>query len=167
MTKNGVTTVLWQNGSATTAGSSIIESCAFENGQVKLDLKDDYLLQSDEVFTVSFNVKINQYAKDQYTANQGYGGMTGGYNTDYGTNATSSFKPGFYSNTSAEVNTPSPSFRLSSPIPPPPLRTLPSSTIRSSIGSATAIPTPIPSLPAITRTACTSTGRANSPSPTT
>ena len=104
MTKNGVTTVLWQNGSATTAGSSIIESCAFENGQVKLDLKDDYLLQSDEVFTVSFNVKINQYAKDQYTANQGYGGMTGGYNTDYGTNTTSSFKPGFYSNTSAEVS---------------------------------------------------------------
>ena len=105
-TNGGIPVVIWRNGAAVSGYTNIIDSCSYDASTktVTLKFKDDYLLNATDVFTVSFNVKINQYAKDQFTQNQGYSGMVGDYGTDYPGNNTSSLKPGFFSNSDAKLS---------------------------------------------------------------
>lgn len=81
-------------------------------GAVQVVFNPDYELAIDCTYTLSFNVKTTQAAYDEYAENlknglDGYGEVKGDAYTDYGnsryTNGTSSKKPGFHSNQSAEV----------------------------------------------------------------
>ncbi len=98
------TTVLFQNGSVTSAGQGVINSCTYSNGAVTLNFDEDYILDPADTFTVSFNVTLSNFAKQEYEANNGYSDMVGDYGTDYGTNHTSSKMPGFYSNIEAQLD---------------------------------------------------------------
>lgn len=67
---------------------------------------EDFFLERDQVYTVSFNVKVTQAAYDAYekVANGEEGILVNGDpDTDYSTNDTSSNKPGLHSNDSASV----------------------------------------------------------------
>lgn len=81
-------------------------------GTVQVVFNPDYELENDCTYTLSFNVKTTQTAYDEYADNlkdglDGYDDVKGDVYTDYGNsrydNDTSSKKPGFHSNQSAEV----------------------------------------------------------------
>lgn len=108
----GAVTVLYQNGSVTQAGQGIVQSVGYSsgngtesNGTVQLKFMDDYVLDSDYRYTISFNVQVTQRAYEEF-ANNGYGGVTGDAESDYPitNNETSAGKPGFHSNSFAYVD---------------------------------------------------------------
>lgn len=113
----GMETVLYQNGSITQAGTGILNSVVYapssdpsSTGTVKLNFVPSYELNSDYVYTLSFNVELTQEAYDTYNnAGQQYP-HTGDPNTDYVRtsdnvgNETSSNEPGLYSNSIAYVD---------------------------------------------------------------
>ena len=81
-------------------------------GTVQVVFDPNYELQNDCTYTLSFNVKTTQTAYNEYADNlknglDGYGDLKGDAYTDYSNsrydNETSSKKPGFHSNQSAEV----------------------------------------------------------------
>ncbi|WP_195985201.1 SpaA isopeptide-forming pilin-related protein [Clostridium sp. D33t1_170424_F3] len=81
-------------------------------GTVQVVFNPDYELQADCTYMLSFNVKTTQTAYDEYADNlrnglDGYRDVKGDAYTDYENsryaNDTSSKKPGFHSNQSAEV----------------------------------------------------------------
>lgn len=81
-------------------------------GKVIVKFNPAYELDPDYVYTLSFNVETTKLAYDEYAQNRaendptGYRGVVGDDDpsTDYGTNKTSTNKPGFHSNQHAYVN---------------------------------------------------------------
>ena len=71
-------------------------------GIVKAVFNEKYRFKPEYTYTLSFNVKANQTAYDEY-ASSGYN-ASGNKGTDFGSNATSSDKSGFFSNDSATVS---------------------------------------------------------------
>ncbi len=111
--RSGTEEILYQNGALTTDGEKYIKK---QNGVVinqqdktiTIDFADGYVEEGHYTFQLSFNVKATKKAYDDYEDNvisgglvQGYDGNVGDNATDYGTNKTSSNKPGFDSNDSA------------------------------------------------------------------
>ena len=110
---DGNVTTIWENGGPTehnydAGGNAIIQSVNYEpgdgdtsTGTVKVTFNPECLLDGENTFVLSFNVKLTDYAKDNFAEN-GYD-ATGDSGTDYGDNETSSEKPGFYSNDEAYI----------------------------------------------------------------
>ena len=82
-------------------------------GTVTVTFNPQYKLETDYTYTLSFNVKTTENAYKEYASNlgdgkDGYGNVKGDLDTDFGAdgwlNDTSSDKPGFHSNHSADVN---------------------------------------------------------------
>lgn len=72
----------------------------FEGKTIKVRLLNNQALDDGATYTVSFKVKPNETANNEYATNNGYpNDMIG----EAGTGATSAGKPGFYSNDSATV----------------------------------------------------------------
>ena len=108
----GTQTVLYQNGAVTPRGQGIVQSVGYtagntpdSTGKISLKFVDQYVLDSDYRYTLSFNVEVTPDAYAEF-ASSGYGGVTGEAGTDYPltNNATSSGQPGFRSNKSAYVD---------------------------------------------------------------
>ena len=104
------TIVLYQNGAVTAAGSGILQSLEYPSvsteggGTVKLTFVPGYSLDPNYTYTLSYNVQNTKAAYDEYqNQSKGYN-AEGEVNTDYGTNATSSEKPGFPSNSGATLS---------------------------------------------------------------
>ncbi|MDR1630194.1 MAG: Cna B-type domain-containing protein [Oscillospiraceae bacterium] len=125
--------VLWQSSGAATHGVigaatanntvvqngqqiPIIQSVTFtpsssgnSTGTVKLLFSQEYRVDLLYMYTLSFNVETTQTAYDEFSQNKlngdstGYNGTTGDPETDYGSNTTSSGRPGFHANSSAIV----------------------------------------------------------------
>ncbi|WP_320931252.1 VWA domain-containing protein [Hungatella sp.] len=78
-----------------------------DSKKITLDLSkatSDRILDSDTLYSLSFNIKVNAHARNVYKENNGYlSGMTGDPDTDYKGNSTSAGKAGFYSNKEAKV----------------------------------------------------------------
>ena len=74
-----------------------------ENNKVTVNFGNDFFLERDKVYTISFNVKVTDQAYEEFNKN-GYGNVVGMPGTDYPGNDTSSEKPGFYSNEEATVS---------------------------------------------------------------
>lgn len=78
-----------------------------DSKKITLDLSkatSDRILDSDTLYSLSFNIKVNAHARNVYKENNGYlSGMTGDPDTDYKDNSTSAGKAGFYSNKEAKV----------------------------------------------------------------
>lgn len=106
-TVNGDDTILFENGTLTEAGQSILTGTPTYNEStrtVTLDFLSDYELEENTNYTISFNVKVSDSAKQDFVNSNGAYTNTGDPTTDYGTNTTSSGKAGFFSNTSAWVD---------------------------------------------------------------
>ncbi|WP_165056574.1 MULTISPECIES: SpaA isopeptide-forming pilin-related protein [unclassified Adlercreutzia] len=90
----------------TTAGQDKLESVAYypSSRKVVAKFKQDYEVESGCTYALSFNVVATNKAYDDYATDNTYGDITGNDKTDYGTNATSSNKPGFHSNDKATVS---------------------------------------------------------------
>ncbi len=110
---DGNETTVWENGGPTelnydAGGNPIIQSVDYEpgdgdpsTGTVKVTFNPECLLDGENTFVLSFNVKLNEHAKEVFAAD-GYD-ATGDEGTDYGENGTSSGKDGFYSNDDAYI----------------------------------------------------------------
>ena len=109
----GIEKVLYENGNSTADnwnnGHRIIESVTYtpssspdSTGKMFLQFHEDEKVDSKFVYTLSYNVKVTPKAYEKYE-NGGYT-STGDTDTDYGSNDTSSGKPGFRSNKSARIN---------------------------------------------------------------
>lgn len=104
MRKDGETDiVLFENGSVTTAGMNILEDVTYDNQTktVSAVFKEDYELDIQWKYELSFNVQTSQAAYNEFSVS----GCPhiGDKDTDYGENGTSSEQPGFHSNDSAKV----------------------------------------------------------------
>ncbi len=106
--KNGAITTVWLDNAPTTSnydahGVRIINSVQYESDskRVRVVFNPECYLDGDNTFTLSFNVRLSDYANQQYFLN-GYSAV-GDLNTDYGTNQTSTSKAGFFSNSDAFV----------------------------------------------------------------
>ncbi|MEG1500497.1 MAG: SpaA isopeptide-forming pilin-related protein, partial [Clostridiales bacterium] len=89
---------LWNNGLVTSDGMGIIQSVEVDplTKKVTAIFEPTFTLAPNTVYTLSFNIRVNQKAYDDYGA---YGYLVNGEaDTDYGANNTSSDHPGFYSN---------------------------------------------------------------------
>lgn len=111
-TETGVVTDLYKNGRVTAAGQGILTSVIYtpadsadaptgSTGTVTASFDRDYQFKPEYTYTLSFNVQATETAYNEFE-NSGFN-ATGDPKTDYGTNKTSSRKPGFYSNDSATV----------------------------------------------------------------
>ena len=109
----GIEKVLYENGNSTADnwnnGHRIIESVTYtpssspdSTGKMFLQFNEDEKVDSKFIYTLSYNVKVTPKAYEKYE-NGGYT-STGDTDTDYGSNDTSSGKPGFKSNKSARIN---------------------------------------------------------------
>jgi|GEM_PF-2041360 len=78
-------------------------SSADSTGKIELKFKDGYKIGNDNKFTISYNIKVNDKAKDELKKTYGKYPNKGDYDTDFGKNKTSSKKPGFFSNKNAYV----------------------------------------------------------------
>jgi|GEM_PF-492957 len=107
-------TTLYQNGTLTTAGAKYIKTNGVvldtASKKVSVDFLDDYKEEGSTTYRISFNVKTTERAYTDYKVNavnssqaDGYAGVEGDNQTDFGGNETSSIKGGFYSNKSAIV----------------------------------------------------------------
>ncbi len=75
-----------------------------QNRTITATFPEDYTLEQDVTYSISFNVKPTAQAYDEYAENEnGYGGIIGSANSDAPDNYTSSNKPGFYTNNSATL----------------------------------------------------------------
>ncbi|MDY2959320.1 MAG: Cna B-type domain-containing protein [Hornefia sp.] len=72
-------------------------------GKIELKFKAGYKIGNDNRFAISYNVKVNNKAKETLKRSYGKYPDKGDYDTDFGTNKTSSKKPGFFSNKNAYV----------------------------------------------------------------
>lgn len=127
----GAQDVIWQSSGAASAGTigsgtaannviqdgipiNIIEDVTFNpsisgdsTGMLQVLFDQDYKVDISNKYTVSFNVKVSDYAYQEFAQNKqsgdetGYNSVEGDDGTDYAYNETSSGKPGFYSNSSA------------------------------------------------------------------
>ena len=109
----GDVTVLYRDGAVTDAGNGILTDVSYtdgdtgempsqDTGRISAVFDTEYRFSPKYTYTLSFNVETTKTAYREYAA--------GGYNaagdrgTDYGENDTSSEKPGFFSNTYADVS---------------------------------------------------------------
>ena len=69
---------------------------------VRLKLENNLDYADGDTYTLSFNIVPTTRAYEEYAKN-GYGGVTGDEDTDYGTNDTSSEHPGFWSNDNGQT----------------------------------------------------------------
>lgn len=101
---DGAVTTLYEKGAITDAGKGIIKSVAFDpaTNTVTAQFEPTYEAKPGTIATLSFNIMTNQTAYEEYAKN-GYSGITGDANTDYGTNSTSVGQGGFHSNDKATV----------------------------------------------------------------
>ncbi|MFP5528100.1 VWA domain-containing protein [Peptococcus simiae] len=105
--ETGQQTLLWENGQGTwqngSGDSQQIKSLSYDanNKKVILTFNPSYKLEENTKYILSYNIRTNQKAKDDYLK-EGYD-FKGDKNTDYKNNATSSEMPGFRSNKIAEV----------------------------------------------------------------
>lgn len=111
--KNGTITTIWENGAPTASnvdadGTSIVQQVLYEpsnaqysTGKVRVMFDSECQLDDENSFSLSFNVKITDYAKEQ-AVEKGYNSV-GDADTDYGNNQTSSGMPGFRSNNNAYI----------------------------------------------------------------
>lgn len=127
----GAQDVLWQSSGEARAGTigsptarnavtqdgvamQVIDSVTYtpfssgdSSGMVRVLFNQDYKVDIQNKYTLSFNVKTSQYAYDMFAQNRqngdstGYLGVKGDAGSDYAANATSSNKPGFHANASA------------------------------------------------------------------
>lgn len=110
--------VIWQGelGSGNNVGSAvqgyegIVDAVTFNgssgsagNGTVSVVFNADYEMEYGYKYEVSYNLKVTDAAKNAYAGDENNYTATGGANTDYDSNATSSGKRGFPSNQSASV----------------------------------------------------------------
>lgn len=129
----GIPGSTWNSGNATYYDSKgnpgyledIVKEVTYDeiSKEIKVVFKEDYVLDPQATYTLSFNVKTTAHAYEEYESNvenggDGYGGVQGDDTTDYEylkldsnkhwttewINGTSVNKPGFHSNTSAVVN---------------------------------------------------------------
>ena len=102
--KSGTNTkTLWANGAITADGNGIVQSVVVDAATQKVTASfvPSFTLAPNTVYTLSFNVRVNQKAYDTY-ALQGYP-VSGDVDTDYAQNTTSSQRPGFYANNNAQA----------------------------------------------------------------
>lgn len=103
----GEETILWENGHETWqngyGSNKHINSLVYDefNKKVVLTFNPNYKLEENTKYVLSYNIKTNQQAKDDFL-NNGYD-AEGDRDTDYEGNNTSSEKEGFYANKIAEV----------------------------------------------------------------
>lgn len=103
----GEETTLWENGHETFqngfGSNKQINSLVYDefNKKVVLTFNPNYKLEENTKYVLSYNIKTNQQAKDDFL-NNGYD-AEGDRDTDYEGNNTSSEKEGFYANKIAEV----------------------------------------------------------------
>ncbi len=109
----GNQTVVWDSSGPTEYnfdpnGNSIVQSVTFREsedgsstGKVNVTFNPQCLLDGENTFVLSFNVKVTDYAKTQFAA-EGYN-AEGDEGTDFGNNETSSSQAGFYSNKDAYI----------------------------------------------------------------
>jgi hypothetical protein len=113
------TEFLWQNGSPTAAGASIIQSVtvpdtagadAASGGQVKVQFYPDYQVDGRYSYALAFNVQASDQAYREFAEGGGsqdpegaYANFVGEADTDYPDNATSAGRCGFPSNQGAET----------------------------------------------------------------
>lgn len=103
----GEETTLWENGHETFqngfGSNKHINSLVYDefNKKVILTFNPNYKLEENIKYVLSYNIKTNQKAKDDYLKN-GYDAK-GDKDTDYDGNNTSSQKEGFYANKIAEA----------------------------------------------------------------
>lgn len=97
-------TVTDTNGEEKEISVSDLITVSFDSAtkRVTAKFKDGYALDKNYTYSVSFNVKPTQKAYDEFAKN-GYGDTVGSENSDAPDNDTSSGKPGFYSNKTAEL----------------------------------------------------------------
>ncbi len=101
---NGTETVLYADGKVTKDGSGILKNVTYDSDTKKVSavFEPTFMPKPGSTYTLSFNVKTNQKAYQEYAKN-GYGDVTGDADTDYTGNSTSSEKAGFHSNALAQV----------------------------------------------------------------
>lgn len=108
---DGVERTVWSGGTGTSDnmynGVPIISTVAVTSsgasdstGKVEVIFNAACTLVGNNTFTLSYNVELTEYAKQQYVKN-GYSGVEGDENTDFPGNVTSSEKPGLHSNKEA------------------------------------------------------------------
>lgn len=113
---DGSVITLWENGGITPDGEGIIKSVKLDPTNKKLvtaEFEPTYLATPGTTVTLSFNIKTNQLAYQEYSK-MGYSNNTGQKDTDYndhingaesrGNKSTSSGQPGFNSNSQAVVS---------------------------------------------------------------
>ena len=98
-------TDLYANGEVTSNGKTILANPAIsinkDTKTISVNFEEKYALDPNYIYTLSFNVKLNQYAKNKYLKS-GYDSK-GDEDTDYNGNCTSSGEAGFRSNENATV----------------------------------------------------------------
>lgn len=103
----GEETILWENGHETWqngyGSNKHINSLVYDefNKKVVLTFNPNYKLEENTKYVLSYNIKTNQKAKDDFLKN-GYDAK-GDRDTDYKGNKTSSGKAGFYANKTSVV----------------------------------------------------------------
>lgn len=103
--KDGREIILWENNNPTSnngwKNNKIIDSLTYDKKSRKVVLKinPNYKLEEGTKYILSYNIRVNQKAKDEFKIN-GYKDV-GDEDTDYENNQTSSNKDGFKSNKKA------------------------------------------------------------------
>lgn len=103
----GEETILWENGHGTwqngDGSNRRINSLVYDesNKKVVLTFNPNYKLEENTKYVLSYNIKTNQKAQEDYQKN-GYDAK-GDRDTDYKGNETSSGKAGFYANKTSVV----------------------------------------------------------------
>ena len=99
----GSDVVLYENGTLTEAGAEILDTVSLDpaTGKIRVKFKPNHAVNPAYLYTASFNVQVTPAAYAAY-AEDGYTDV-GDTGTDYGTNATSAGKEGFYSNAEGKV----------------------------------------------------------------
>ncbi|MDO5027576.1 MAG: VWA domain-containing protein, partial [Tissierellia bacterium] len=106
--QENVETILWENDQPTLANGQseekVIASLGYDEDKRKIvvSFNPGYKLEDDVKYILSYNIKTNQKAKDDYLLNDSYD-YIGDDDTDYRENKTSSGKAGFRSNHEAKV----------------------------------------------------------------
>lgn len=109
--ETGAVTTLYQDGAITPAGQGIVQTVEYtagngtdSTGTVQLKFVENYVLDHDYKYTLSYNVEVTSAAYEAFE-NNGYdvGGDAGSDHSGTG-NESSEGKPGFHSNKIAYIN---------------------------------------------------------------
>ncbi len=100
----GEPVVLYENGAVTAAGEGKLQSISYDSASrtITAVFNPAYYLEYGYTYTLSYNVRSNEYAYNEYAENAGYN-QAGDLNSDYSHNASSSERGGFRSNDLAQL----------------------------------------------------------------